>query len=168
MKVRRRARILALQALFEVDTAHHQPEASLRGRLEESPISPEGEKFCRELLYGVLQNQRVLDTLIQRFAPEWPIEQMAPVDRNILRLAAYEILFSQSTPPKVAISEAVELAKIFGSDSSSRFVNGVLGTLLAHKQELNMMTAPAPLTSAITPAKANNSLGRESSTRRSA
>ena len=141
MKVRRRARILALQALFEVDTAHHQPDASMRGRLEESPIPPEGEKFCRELLYGVLQNQRALDALIQRFAPEWPIEQMAPVDRNILRLAAYEIIFDKGTPPKVAINEAVELAKIFGSDSSPRFVNGVLGTILTHRQELPAITA---------------------------
>lgn len=168
MKVRRRARILALQALFEVDTAHHQPEASIQGRLEESPISPEGEKFCRTLLYGVLQNQRVLDALIQRFAPEWPIEQMAPVDRNILRLAAYEIIFDKTTPPKVAISEAVELAKIFGSDSSFRFVNGVLGTLFAHKQEWPNIATTATATSAMASAEMAHSPDRESSTRRSA
>ena len=147
MKVRRRARILALQALFEVDTAHHQPDASIRGRLEESPIPPEGEIFCRELLYGVLEHQLVLDAMIQRFAPEWPIAQMAPVDRNILRLAAYEIVFEKGVPPKVAINEAVELAKTFGGDSSPRFVNGVLGTLLARKQDLpiaSMNSAPSP------------------------
>jgi len=127
-----------LQALFEIDTAHHQPDASIRGRFEESPIPPEGEAFCRELLYGVLQHQLALDALIQRFAPEWPIAQMAPVDRNILRLAAYEIVFGKGIPPKVAINEAVELAKTFGSDNSPRFVNGVLGTLLAHKQNLSV------------------------------
>ena len=74
--------------------------------------------------------------MIQRIAPEWPIEQMAPVDRNILRLAAHELLFGEDVPPKVAINEAVELAKIFGSDSSGRFVNGVLGTLLSQKHQL--------------------------------
>ena len=133
MKVRRRARIIALQVLFEVDTAHHDAEASLQGRLEESPLLPVGLDFCRGLLRGVLEHQDVLDAIIQRIAPEWPIKQMAPIDRNILRLAAYEIIYDGTTPPKVAINEAVELAKIFGSDSSSRFVNGVLGTLLAQK-----------------------------------
>lgn len=141
MKVRRRARVVALQTLFEVDMAHHEPDASMKGRLEETPIPADGESFCRELLYGVLRHQAALDQIIQRFAPEWPIEQMAPVDRNILRLAAYELVFDRSTPPKVAINEAVELAKTFGSDSSGRFVNGVLGSLLTHRQSL-AETAP--------------------------
>lgn len=136
MKVRRRARITALQALFEVDIAHHDPGASLRGRLEESPLPPEGVAFCEALLHGVLGRLSRLDAIIQRIAPEWPIDQMAPIDRNILRLAAFEILLSQDTPPKVAINEAVELAKLFGSDSSGRFVNGVLGTLLADRANL--------------------------------
>jgi transcription antitermination protein NusB len=143
LKVRRRARILALQALFEVDTVHHNPDLVLRGRVEESPISEAGEHFSKSLLHGVLEHQDVLDTVIQRIAPEWPIQQMAPVDRNILRMAAYEIILGGSTPPKVVINEAVELAKAFGSDSSSRFVNGVLGTLLAHKHDLTA-TLPIP------------------------
>ena len=136
MKVRRRARITALQALFEVDVARHDPGVSLRERLEENPLPPEGVAFCKALLYGVLGRLPRLDAIIQRIAPEWPIDQMAPIDRNILRLAAYEILLSRDTPPKVAINEAVELAKLFGSDSSSRFVNGVLGTLLADRANL--------------------------------
>jgi len=77
-----------------------------------------------------------LDAIIQGIATEWPTEQMAPINRNILRLAAYEIMLDQTAPPKVAINEAVELAKIFGGESSSRFVNGVLGTLLAQKADL--------------------------------
>lgn len=136
MKVRRRARIAALQALFEVDLAHHDPDVSLRERLDSSPLPPSGVSFCQSLLHGVLCNQGALDAIIQRIAPEWPIEQIAPVDCNILRLAAYEILFDEETPPKVAINEAVELAKTFGSESSGRFVNGVLGTLFANKDSL--------------------------------
>jgi N utilization substance protein B len=136
LKVRRRARIAALQALFEVDLAHHDPDVSLQERLDSSPLPPSGVSFCQRLLRGVLGNQSALDAVIQRIAPEWPIEQIAPVDCNILRLAAYEILFDEETPPKVAINEAVELAKTFGSESSGRFVNGVLGTLFANKDSL--------------------------------
>ena len=136
MKVRRRARIVALQALFEVDTAGHEPDKTLRVRLVESPLATSGLDFCHSLVSGVVDHGPALDAIIHRIAPEWPIDQMAPVDRNILRLAAFEILYYPDTPPKVAINEAVELAKIFGSDSSGRFVNGVLGTLLAQKQQL--------------------------------
>ncbi|MHB0859367.1 MAG: transcription antitermination factor NusB [Anaerolineae bacterium] len=136
MKVRRRARIAALQALFEVDIVHHDPGSSLRERLDESPIPDSGAEFCRALVDGVILHQPELDAVIHRIAPEWPIDQMAPIDRNILRLAAYEIMFDTSAPPKVAINEAVELAKLFGSDSSGRFVNGVLGTLLSQRNEL--------------------------------
>jgi len=149
LKVRRRARIVALQALFEVDTVHHSPDAVLRWRLEEAPLPAPGESFARKLVYGVLEYKPVLDAVIHRIAPEWPIEQMAPVDRNILRLAAYEIMVAESAPPKVAINEAVELAKSFGSDSSGRFVNGVLGTLLSERSEL---LAAYPLTHPLEPA----------------
>jgi N utilization substance protein B len=127
---------VALQALFEVDTVGHEPGAALVGRLAESPLEGVSIEFCRGLLFGALEHKDALDAVIHRIAPEWPIYQMAPIDRNILRMAAFEILLSTETPPKVAINEAVELAKIFGSDSSSRFVNGVLGTLLAQRQEL--------------------------------
>jgi N utilization substance protein B len=139
LKIRRKARVTVLQALFEIDTAHHEPDATMRWRLEEVPLPEAGETFSRELLYGVLRSQGELDAIIQRIAPEWPLDQMAPVDRNILRLAAFEILLSQSTPPKVAINEAVELAKLFGSDSSSRFVNGVLGTLFTQRHQFTVL-----------------------------
>lgn len=132
MKVRRRARIVALQALFEVDSVRHDPDAVLRQRIEESSLPPSGQKFAHSLLYGVLKYKTALDEIIQRNAPEWPVEQMAIIDRNILRIAMFEIGFDDgSTPVKVAINEAVELAKTFGSESSRRFVNGVLGTYVA-------------------------------------
>ena len=129
MKVRRRSRILALQALYEIDTTHHPVGTVLDQRLAEDPLPDEGEAFARELITGVMQHQAELDELIQRYAPEWPVDQMAVVDRNVLRIAIYEFFISKMTPIKVAINEAVELAKLFGSDSAPRFVNGVLGTL---------------------------------------
>ncbi len=147
MKLRRRARIAAFQALFEIDIVGHDPARSIRMRLEEVSMPPEGEQFSRDLTLGVLQYRERLDQILQRIAPEWPIEQMAVIDRNILRLAAYEILCQHETPPKVAINEAVELAKLFGSDSSGRFVNGVLGTLVARRHEYaKEATAPIPPT----------------------
>jgi N utilization substance protein B len=129
VKVRRRSRILALQALYEIDTTHHPAGTVLDQRLAEDPLPDEGEAFARELITGVMKHQAELDELIQRYAPEWPVDQMAVVDRNVLRIAIYEFLISKATPIKVAINEAVELAKLFGSDSAPRFVNGVLGAL---------------------------------------
>jgi transcription antitermination protein NusB len=136
VKPRRRARIVALQVLFEVDITGHNPEVSMHERLLSQPLTESGEVFGRRLLAEVLAHRDTLDTIVQHIAPEWPLDQMAPVDRNILRLAALELLYGTGTPPKVAINEAVELAKLFGSESSSRFVNGVLGTLLNQRQAL--------------------------------
>ena len=126
---RRKARIIALQALYEVDCAGHKPDAVAERLLAEGGLSEENSAFVRELVGGVVQNKDEIDGNIQRFAPAWPIEQIAVIDRNILRLAIFEILFDNKVPVKVAISEAVELAKSFGSESSSKFVNGVLGAV---------------------------------------
>jgi len=131
VKIRHQARIIALQALFEIDCANHDPQTVLGHRLEARPLPEEGAAFAHKLIWGVLNHQEDLDRVIQTHAPEWPLEQIALIDRNILRLALYEILVDQETPYKVAINEAVELAKLFGSDSSSRFVNGVLGSVVA-------------------------------------
>ena len=129
VKVRRQARILALQALYEIDSTRHPAGTVLDQRLAEDPLPAEGEAFARELVTGVMKHQARLDELIQHYAPEWPVDQMAVVDRNVLRIAIYEFSISKATPIKVAINEAVELAKLFGSDSAPRFVNGVLGAL---------------------------------------
>jgi N utilization substance protein B len=131
VKVRRRARILALQALYEIDSTHHPVGTVLDQRLTEDPLTEEGQAFARELLTGVIQHRAELDELIQHYAPEWPVDQMAVIDRNVLRIAIYEFFVGKLTPTKVAINEAVELAKLFGSDSAPRFVNGVLGALAA-------------------------------------
>jgi N utilization substance protein B len=127
--VRRKARIAALQALYELDCTRHKAEdTSARLRARET-LTQEALDFSEELVKGVLQHKSELDALIRRFAPVFPIEQMSIVDKSILRLAIFEILFSDKTPLKVAINEAIELAKDFGSDSSPRLINGILGSV---------------------------------------
>ena len=126
---RRKARTLAFQALYEIDSTGHKPKEAISYLLADARISAENVKFARELVNGVVQNREKIDENIQRFAPAWPIEQISAVDKNILRLAIFEILIDNKVPLKVAINEAVELAKVFGSDSSARFVNGVLGAV---------------------------------------
>jgi N utilization substance protein B len=131
MKVRHKARVSALQALFEIDITGHHPAVVIDRRLEHSGLPDSGADFARVLVHGVGEHRGELDRLIAEYAPEWPVDQIAIIDRNILRIAIYEILFGDDTPTKVAINEAVELAKEYGSDSSGRFVNGVLGSLVA-------------------------------------
>lgn len=138
MKGRRRARVLVLQSLFEIDLTGHDPSAVLQERFNHTNLPPAGQAFAQRLLYGVLSNRKSLDQLIAHYAPEWPIEQMAVIDRNILRMALYEIAAEEETPLKVAINEAIELAKMFGSDSSPRFVNGVLGSIVEEKGQAGL------------------------------
>ena len=128
---RHKARALALQALYEVDSAGHEVEGVVNQLLATGGLSEENADFTRELVSGVIQNKEKIDLNIQSLAPAWPVEQIPVVDRNILRLAIFEILLDNKVPVKVAINEAVELAKTFGSDNSSRFVNGVLGSVSA-------------------------------------
>jgi N utilization substance protein B len=128
---RRKARAIALQALYEIDSAGHDVEAVVTRFLAEGGLSEENDAFVRELVSKVIQNKEKIDHNIQKFATAWPIEQIPVVNRNILRLAIFEILFDNKVSVKVAINEAVELAKKFGSDNSPKFVNGVLGSVSA-------------------------------------
>jgi N utilization substance protein B len=131
--IRRKARIAALQALYELDcTKHKVEETSARLRAGET-LTQEALSFSEELVKGVLQHKSELDALIEKSAPAFPVEQMPIIDRNILRLAIFEISFSDKTPIKVAINEAIELAKDFGSDSSPRLINGILGSITAQR-----------------------------------
>jgi N utilization substance protein B len=129
MGTRRKARVLALQALYEIDSAGHGVEEVLNRLLAEERLPEENANFAHDLVKGVIQNKERIDENIQNFAPAWPVEQIPVIDRNILRLAIFEILIDNKVPVKVAINEAVELAKTFGADSSSKFVNGVLGSV---------------------------------------
>lgn len=128
-------RIVALQSLYEYEFRVGAEDKSaeideiLSRNLERYQEEIDDKDFVSGLVNGVLENQEALDAQIRPLAPEWPLEQIARIDRNILRLGLYELLYrADQVPPKVAINEAVELAKAFGSDNSSKFINGVLGT----------------------------------------
>ena len=134
MGVRRQARIIALQTLYEYDTAKHDVASVLERHVEERRLAPAVVDYANELVQGVLAHLVQIDATIEEAAHEWPLAQMARIDKNILRLAIYEILYNNAVPAKAAINEAVELAKRFGSDTSSRFINGVLGTIFNRSQ----------------------------------
>ena len=144
---RRRARILALLALYEADTSRHLPEEALERLAAEGlgpdpeaaaeddiPVSREPERedvaaFARRLVAGVQAHRPAIDAIIAQAAPQFPVEDVAVIDRNVLRLAVYEVLFDNETPVRAAVNEAVDLAKTFGSESAPQFVDGVLGTV---------------------------------------
>ncbi|MCL1886224.1 MAG: transcription antitermination factor NusB [Dehalococcoidia bacterium] len=126
---RHKARETALQVLYEIDLTVHPLADVLARSTAEDRLSEEGKLFARELAQGVMAHRLEIDEQIRRHASAWPLEQIAMIDRNILRLAIYELLHDNKVPIKVAINEAVELAKDFGTDSSPRFINGVLSSI---------------------------------------
>jgi N utilization substance protein B len=138
-------RIVALQTLYEQDFRRECNDSSfvleevLTRNIDRYEETIEDKEFITKLVKGVAEKEQELDDTIRPVAPEWPIEQIARMDRVILRIGVYELNFDSSVPPKVVINEAVELAKAFGGDNSSKFINGVLGTVLRNKEE-----APKP------------------------
>ncbi len=136
MKSRTRARSVALQALYEIDVVGHPPGEVCEFRLAEADLDDSLSDFVRQIVHGVYPLTLQLDLFIAEHAPEWPLDQVAIIDRNIIRIALWEFAVHKKTPIKVAINEAVELAKIYGSDSSPRFVNGVLGSLANRQNEI--------------------------------
>jgi transcription antitermination protein NusB len=129
MTKRHESRTLALKVLYEADVARHDPSVVLDRQLASSELEVENQVFVRALVEGTEANKAEADEIIARLAPAYPVAQLAPIDRNILRLAIYELLHDNNVPVKVAINEAVELAKDFGSDSSAKFINGVLSSV---------------------------------------
>ncbi len=136
MKPRTRARCAALQALYEIDIVGHPLDRVIQERVDEAELEDSLADFARQIVWGVVPHMEQLDGFISQHAPEWPLDQVSIIDRNILRIALWEIAVSDQTPMKVAINEAVEIAKAYGSDSASRFVNGVLGSLAAKQNEI--------------------------------
>ena len=128
---RRQSRTTALQSLFAVDVRSTWDNPALEWLDEEEELSDVTIEFAQELLRGVSKMHEGLDYVITRYAPAWPVNQLSVIDRNILRLSLFELIYTPRTPKKTAINEAVELAKIFGSESSARFVNGVLGSAMS-------------------------------------
>ena len=137
MKSRTRARCAALQALYEIDITGHTPENVIDERIVAQSLDRKMADFTRQIVSGVWPMVTELDKFIAEQAPEWPLDQVAVIDRNILRIALWEFAVSGNTPMKVAINEAVELAKLYGSDSAPRFVNGVLGSLALRQNEIH-------------------------------
>jgi N utilization substance protein B len=133
--LRHRARIVALQTLYELEFAANSETDILGRNLEEKELTGELAAFAGGLVSGVVANIQSLDDTISRFATAFPVDQLAPMDRNILRLALFEILVDKKVPPKVAINEAVELAKEFGADTAPKFINGVLGSVISQTKK---------------------------------
>lgn len=131
MSSRHLGRTVTLQTLFQWDFMGKQSELTtlLKKNLPELAPGLTDDGFAERLTRGLLKHLLEIDEIIQRLAPEWPVDQITGIDRNVLRLGIYELKFGREIPPKVAINEAIELAKAFGSDASSKFVNGVLGSL---------------------------------------
>ena len=131
MANRHLARTIALQALFEYDFTggKHDVEEMVEHNKNEFAPDFDDQGFCLDLVKNVIKNKTKIDKMITKFAPEWPLDQITTTDRNVLRLGIYELKIAEDIPPKVAINEAIELAKAFGGDSSGKFVNGVMGSI---------------------------------------
>lgn len=136
MKSRTKARGIALQVLYEVDISTHKPGIVLAKRFENLKMDDSLKHFISNIVSGVVANKKIFDEFIADFAPDWPLDQVAIIDRNLLRMAFWEIAVYQKTPVKVVVNEVVELAKLYGADGSARFVNGVLGGLIENLEEI--------------------------------
>jgi N utilization substance protein B len=152
MSNRHLARTIALQTLYQLDFNQQTQdqkivEADIRRNTNEFAPQFEDNGFIEKLVKGVTANMSEIDRLITQFAPEWPIDQITMVDRNVLRIGIYEMKYDPEIPEKVAINESIELAKTFGGESSGKFVNGVLGTIykeLAAGQITSVAKTSAP------------------------
>jgi N utilization substance protein B len=142
---RHQGRMLALQVLYEVDLTNHDPEEAMaRAFAEHEPVTPDVVEHVQSLVRGVGQHRDELDPVIAGAAPARDLAEQAAIERNVLRLAAYELLKVPSVPPKVAINEGVELAKRFGGENSGRFINGVLRTILEEHPRADGRSAANP------------------------
>jgi N utilization substance protein B len=113
----------------------HDADTTVSRLISEAGLPEEGGAFARDIVRGVMENKAKIDNVIRRFAPSWPVEQLSPVDRNILRVAIFEFLIDNKVSAKIAINEAIELAKTFSSDSAHKFINGVLGSVNTHLKQ---------------------------------
>jgi N utilization substance protein B len=137
MSNRHLSRIVALQSLYEANFRGGEKTKEIVLRNIDSRKEKVDDSFIEKIIAGVKKNEGEIDKFIEKSAPEWPIEQIATVDKTILRMAIFELLYDNEVPPKVAIDEAVELAKAYGGENSSKFVNGVLGTVYRSSDKYN-------------------------------
>ena len=135
---RRQSRILALQALFENDKTKHNPHLIVARLIEVTSELEHSKSYATELITNIICHMGQIDDIISKYAKAWPVSQMPSVDKNILRIAIQEIILDKQIPEKVAINEAIEIAKLYGTEKSPKFINGVLGTLLEEISEKNI------------------------------
>lgn len=138
---RSQARRVALQALYEIDSTGHGVGAVLTNLLEHTSENRRAKGYMTNLVKGVNKHEDKLDAVLQQYAPEWPIGQVAVIDRNILRIALFEMGMEKRTPVGVAIDEAIELAKLFGAENTPRFINGVLGSIADNLEDVRKFLA---------------------------
>ncbi|KJS84894.1 MAG: hypothetical protein JM58_09980 [Peptococcaceae bacterium BICA1-8] len=129
---RRQLREKAFQIIFQVDVGKNDLETALIERIQETDMDEGDKAFCRSLVIGTLQKLNEIDEVIEKYALDWEVKRMLSVDRNILRLAVYEMVFNKDTPAKAALNEAIEIAKVYGSEDSPKFINGILGQVIKH------------------------------------
>jgi N utilization substance protein B len=141
---RRKAREAALSALYSIDIAQSEPLEALEVTSEEFGLADDQRAFARRVLLGVLENQGEIDNGLAKLVRDYDFDRIASIDRNVLRIAAYELVFEPSIPPKVTINEAVEIAKRYSTAESGRFVNGVLGNYIRGTAKANWDPATAP------------------------
>ncbi|ADG82564.1 transcription antitermination factor NusB [Thermincola potens] len=132
---RRKAREAALQVLFQIEMAGVEEEKAYEYIFSEFNIGENAQKFCRELVQGTLRNRAYIDDIIREVSNEWDLYRMANVDRNIIRMALYEMLFREDVPKNVAINEAIELGKDFSTADSGKFINGILGYVAKNMEQ---------------------------------
>lgn len=136
------ARRIALQVLYEVDSVGHPIGEVLSAHVAEHTISSSGQSLLLRLTKGINENRERIDRVIGRYAPEFPVSILAVVDRNILRIAIYELAYNQKVPERVIVDEAVELAKTYGAEGAARFINGVLGTITTQAERERLLVLP--------------------------
>ena len=127
---RRQSREVALQSLYQVDVGKSDPESAINYLALNGGAGKDDIDFARELVMGALANLQEIDSIIVSYSKDWQLERLARVDRNIIRLSIYEIIYRNDIPPSVSVNEAVELAKVFGGEDSGKFVNGILGRVV--------------------------------------
>jgi N utilization substance protein B len=127
---RRQARELAFQALFQIDLGRNTPDFALRYACSENDLTEKSREFLEDMVNGTARHAKEIDDLLTRFSEEWPLERMGGTDRNLLRMALYELIYREDIPVSVTVNEAVELAKHYGDEESGKFVNGILGNII--------------------------------------
>lgn len=145
MANRHLSRTIVIQALYEWDFRDKDDLEEIVQRGIDTFANEVDTDFVKKIAFGVAEKKSELDQLITKYAPEWPLEQIAVIDKTLLRAAVYELMFTEDAPPKVIINEAVELAKTFGSDNSAKFINGVLGSVFREEPKFEEIREEEPL-----------------------